>query len=166
MYDKKNPLSRGIVGQSARAILIDSQDNLILFKRNKPGVPIYWATPGGHVEQTDKSVEAALKRELAEELNARIINVSRVFIYSFISPTGLIVEHLFVARLAQMDESAPRSGAEFQNPDIYGTYEIERINLHHAGLESLNLQPGALKRFIIDNKDALTVMAKKPDFQL
>ena len=166
MYDKKNLLGKNIVEQSARAILIDSQDNLILFKRNKPGVPIYWATPGGHVEQTDKSIEAALKRELAEELNARVINISQVFIYSSISPTGLIVEHFFVARLARMDESAPRPGVEFQNPDAHGTYKIERINLHHASLESLNLQPGALKRFVIDNKDALIAIAKEPDSQL
>ena len=159
MHEEKDVLSKEIVGQSARAILIDGQDNLILFKRNKPGAPVYWVTPGGRVEQTDNSVETTLKRELLEELNARVTNISRVFIYSSVSTTGLIIEHFFVARLASINESAPRSGLEFQNPNIHGTYEMERIKLLQVDWTPLNLKPEALKGFIMANEYALITMA-------
>lgn len=52
--------------RAARAILIDDLGRLVLIKRTKPGQPPYWTAPGGGVEDTDASVEAALYRELAE----------------------------------------------------------------------------------------------------
>lgn len=48
--------------------MIDDDGRLLLIKRTKPGQAPYWTTPGGGVEDTDESVEAALQRELAEEL--------------------------------------------------------------------------------------------------
>ena len=56
--------------QAARAILIDDDGRLVLIKRTKPGQAPYWTAPGGGVDATDVSVEAALHRELAEELGA------------------------------------------------------------------------------------------------
>ena len=151
---KKRP-----VKQLVRAILIDDAGNLIFFKRKKPGRPLYWTTPGGHVDRTDSSLQAALHRELSEELNARAADVARVFIYSFVAPDGLVIEHFFVARLTEMDESAARSGPEFQHPEINGTYEIGKVDLHQSGLQSLDLKPEPLKEFILANQSALIVLA-------
>ena len=159
MSSSRNILGEQTIRQSARAILIDNADNLILFRRNKPGRPTYWATPGGSVDKTDRSLKAALQRELVEELNARATNIAQVFICSSPSADDLIIEYFFVARLVKMDESASRSGAEFQNPNINGTYEVDRIDLHQDELESLNLKPELLKQFILANKDALILLA-------
>lgn len=68
--------------RAARAILIDDRDRLVLIRRTKPGQVSYWTAPGGGVEDTDASVEAALHRELAEELGAEASGVSRVFLFS------------------------------------------------------------------------------------
>ena len=40
---------RPVVKRTARAVLLDG-DDLILIKRTKPGVDPYWLTPGGGVE--------------------------------------------------------------------------------------------------------------------
>lgn len=57
-----------VVKRSARAILIDRQHRLVLIRRTTPGQAPYWTTPGGGVEPGDASTEAALARELREEL--------------------------------------------------------------------------------------------------
>lgn len=54
--------------RAARAILIDDRGRLMLVTRTKPGQAPYWTAPGGGVEATDTSVEAAMYRELREEL--------------------------------------------------------------------------------------------------
>jgi ADP-ribose pyrophosphatase YjhB (NUDIX family) len=64
--------------------LIDDDGRLLLIKRTKPGQAPYWTTPGGGVEDTDESVEAALQRELAEELGVEASGaapVCRVTVY-------------------------------------------------------------------------------------
>lgn len=45
--------------RSARAVLIDSQDRLVLIKRTRPGQLSYWTAPGGGVEDTDPSLEGS-----------------------------------------------------------------------------------------------------------
>jgi 8-oxo-dGTP pyrophosphatase MutT (NUDIX family) len=56
-----------VVKRSARVILLDG-DELVLIKRTKPGREPYWVTVGGGVEADDESIEAALQREVFEEL--------------------------------------------------------------------------------------------------
>ncbi|MFC7618580.1 NUDIX domain-containing protein [Actinokineospora soli] len=99
-------LSVAVGRRAARAILIDDLARLVLIKRIKPGQAPYWTAPGGGVENTDASVEAALHRELAEELGAEVTHVSQVFLFSSPSDAGVAVQHFFVARLARLDESA------------------------------------------------------------
>ena len=79
MMEERNLSHEQAVRQLSRAILIDDAGRLLLFRRNKPGQSVYWATPGGYVEGSDQSAEGALERELAEELNARAANLGRVF---------------------------------------------------------------------------------------
>lgn len=143
--------------RAARAILIDELGRLVLIKRTKPGQAPYWTTPGGGVEDADASVEAALYRELAEELGAKATDASQVFLFSTPSDRGVAVQHFFVARLASLDETA-RSGAEFTDPSR-GGYDLDRVGLGEDDLGSIDLKPAELKEFILANREALLIEA-------
>lgn len=147
-----------VVGRrTARAILIDDLGRLVLIKRTKPGQAPYWTAPGGGVEDGDASVEAALYRELAEELGAKATDASQVFLFSSPSDSGVAVQHFFVVRLTSLDESA-RNGPEFDDPSR-GGYELDRVDLRGDDLAAIDLKPAALKEFILANREALLVEA-------
>lgn len=141
--------------------MIDDRDRLVLIKRTKPGQAPYWTAPGGGVEDTDASVEAALYRELAEELGAEATRASQVFLFSSPSDAGVAVQHFFVAKLTKLDESA-RSGPEFSDPSR-GSYDVDRIDLRGNDLVSIDLKPAELKQFILANREALLVEATTED---
>jgi ADP-ribose pyrophosphatase YjhB (NUDIX family) len=143
--------------QAARAILIDDDGRLVLFRRTWPGQPPYWTAPGGGVDASDESVEAALHRELAEELGAKASGAARVFLFSSPSEAGVAVQHFFVARLRKLDESA-RGGPEFRDASR-GGYDLDRIGLLGDDLASVDLKPDALKEFILANREALLAEA-------
>jgi 8-oxo-dGTP pyrophosphatase MutT (NUDIX family) len=54
--------------ERVRAILITPANTMLVIKRTKPGMAPYWVLPGGHADDTDSSLEAALRREIREEL--------------------------------------------------------------------------------------------------
>ena len=56
-----------VVRPAARAILLDRRDRVFLHRFVVPGDPGVWITPGGALEDGE-SLEDALRRELAEEL--------------------------------------------------------------------------------------------------
>ena len=129
---------------------------LVLIKRTKPGRGTYGTTPGGGVEESDATPEAALHRELTEELGATATShVSQVLLLSAPSPDGLVIDHLFVARLVGLDESR-RYGPEFSDPGR-GTYDVERVDLAGDALAPVDLKPAELKDYILANRDALLV---------
>ena len=142
---------------AARAILIGNLGRLVLIKRTKPGQMPYWTAPGGGVEETDASVEAALYRELAEELGAEATNASQVFLFSSPSDAGVAVQHFFVARLVSLDAST-RSGPEICDPSR-GGYELDRVDLLGKRLALVDLKPTALKEFILANREALLAVS-------
>ncbi len=146
-----------VVGRRARAILIDEHDRLVLIRRTKPGQATYWTAPGGGVEDTDASVEDALRRELAEELGAEASGAARVFLFSSPSGAGVSVQHFFVARLTKLDATV-RSGPEFEDSSR-GGYDPDRIDLRGDDLASIDLRPTALKEFILANRAALLAEA-------
>jgi 8-oxo-dGTP pyrophosphatase MutT (NUDIX family) len=141
--------------RSARAILIDDDGSLVLIWRTRPGVPVYWTTPGGGIEDTDASAEAAMCRELFEELGATATGASQVFLVSGPSESGLKIQYFFVARLASLDLFL-RNGAEFANP-AKGRYDPDRVTLLDDGgaLAAIDLRPPELKAFILANREAL-----------
>jgi ADP-ribose pyrophosphatase YjhB (NUDIX family) len=143
--------------RSARAILLDGQGRVLLIRRTKLGREPYWTTPGGGVEADDASIEAALHRELAEELGATTEAVCQVFLNTVPTDAGPAVEHYFVARLAAFDLSA-RTGSEFADP-ARGGYEVVRIPLTDADMGPLDLVPPRLKEFVLANREALLVAA-------
>lgn len=145
--------------RAARAILIDDGGRLVLIKRTKPGQDPYWTAPGGGVESNDVSVEAALFRELAEELGAKVRGASQVFLFSSPSDAGVAVQHFFVARLLSLDESQ-RTGPEFSDTSR-GGYELDRVDLQGDDLGTIDLKPPALKEFILANREALLAEAAR-----
>jgi ADP-ribose pyrophosphatase YjhB (NUDIX family) len=146
-----------IVRRSARAILVDDRARLVLIKRTKPGQVPYWTTAGGGVEDSDASVEAAMRREIFEELGAKAGQASQVFMVSDQSPDGIRVQHFFVARLVSLDLAA-RTGPEFLDPSR-GTYEDDYVDLHADALVGIDLKPPELKDFILANRTALLAEA-------
>jgi len=146
-----------ITRHSARAILIDDDGHLVLIKRTRPGQVPYWTTAGGGVEDSDASMEAAMHREVAEELGAKATAATRVFLFSEVRERGTAVAHFFVARLVSLDVST-RTGPEFADP-ARGTYDPDRVDLRGAALESVDLRPLALKAFILANREALLAEA-------
>lgn len=142
-----------VVKRSARAIMIDDQGHLVLIKRTKPGSSPYWTAPGGGVEPDDPSVEAALVRELREELGAEVDSAQQVFLVSNPAGDGVGVQHFFVCRLRKVD-LAQRSGPEFDDP-ARGSYDFDRVALINDDLSQVDLKPAELRTFVMANRVAL-----------
>jgi ADP-ribose pyrophosphatase YjhB (NUDIX family) len=143
----------GIARRSARAIIIDDRARLVLIKRTKPGRAPYWTTAGGGVEESDASVEAAMRREIFEELGAETGAASQVFMVSQQTPRGVRVQHFFVTRLVRLDLAA-RNGPEVLDPSR-GAYDPDYVDLSADGLAGVDLVPAELKDFILANRTAL-----------
>jgi ADP-ribose pyrophosphatase YjhB (NUDIX family) len=57
--------------ERVRAVLTTPANTMLAIKRIRPGVEPYWVVPGGGVEPDDPDREAALARELREEIAGR-----------------------------------------------------------------------------------------------
>ncbi len=99
---------------TADAVVIQSGHVLMVKRRAEPGKGL-WALPGGYVNaNTDKSVEAAMLRELREETQIKVpapvlkgsIVRSKVFDAIDRSPRGRIITHAFHIQLP--DGELPR----------------------------------------------------------
>ncbi len=99
---------------TADAVVIQSGHVLMIKRRAEPGKGL-WALPGGYVNaNTDKSVEAAMLRELREETQIKVplpvlkgsIVRSKVFDAIDRSPRGRIITHAFHIQLP--DGELPR----------------------------------------------------------
>jgi 8-oxo-dGTP pyrophosphatase MutT (NUDIX family) len=135
-----------------RAILLDSKSDLILIKRIKTDQSPYWVAPGGGVEVTDLSLEAALRRELAEELGATV-EIERLVLELGAEHGGNLVssQSFFLCHLLTMNPEK-RNGPEFSNP-AHGFYEVESIPLQATDLAPLNILPAPLKDFLLNLAD-------------
>lgn len=156
--------SRPVVKRTARAILLDGNE-MILIKRTKPDRPPYWITPGGGVEPEDATVVDALHREVEEELGAKVTDVVPVFVDTVEhiddrGITGVKVQHFFVCRLESMDPSL-RHGPEVDEPS--GEYEIVRIPFTRMGLASVEVVPLSLRHYLDGNIEGVRAL-HAPDF--
>lgn len=141
-----------VVKRSARAILLDG-DELVLIKRTKPGRDPYWVTVGGGVEADDKSIEAALHREVFEELGGTLERAELVHLITDSLDGGIGIQHIFAARLVSMDLTE-RTGTEFGKPER-GAYEVVRVPFTPAAVGELNLMPPQLAQFIAVSTGAI-----------
>ncbi|MCL6736106.1 NUDIX domain-containing protein [Streptomyces neyagawaensis] len=65
------------VRHNVRAVLVDG-GQLVFLRRGWPGGTTYYTTVGGGVEAEDADLEAALRREVMEEIGATIGPASEV----------------------------------------------------------------------------------------
>ncbi|TQF01942.1 NUDIX domain-containing protein [Kitasatospora acidiphila] len=149
-----------IVKRNARVILLDGDelDQLVLIRRTKPGREPYWVTVGGGVESSDNSVEAALHREVFEELGGAIHPPRLVHLITDELEEGLGVQHIFVARLKEMDLEA-RTGTEFAKPER-GGYEVVRVPFTAEAVRGIQLMPPQLADFIAANIEAIRTVSE------
>ena len=152
-------MAEPITKSSARAILLDGED-LVLFKRTRPGQTPYWTTIGGGVEPEDPDVEAALHREVFEEIGGVVHSAQLVHLITERVPGGLKVQYIFAARLASMDPGR-RTGDEFDQPER-GEYELVRLPFMPEAVLGIDLMPASLRRFIAANTEAIRSVLDHP----
>jgi ADP-ribose pyrophosphatase YjhB (NUDIX family) len=148
-----------IVKRNARAVLLDG-DELVLIKRTKPGRDPYWVTVGGGVEEDDDNIEAALHREIFEELGGRLERAELIHLITDRLEGGIGVQHIFAARLAGMDLSV-RTGTELSKPER-GSYDNVRVPLTAEDVSELDLMPPELAEFVADNIEAIVSVLDVP----
>lgn len=137
-----------------RAVLVDDEGRLVVFRRIRPGREPYYTTPGGGVEPGDTTLAAALRRELDEELRAEITEPVSLLAIDRVHDNGKHNRHLiFAARLVTM-HPAEKYGPEFSDP-TRGAYELARIPFTRAGIAAANLRPPQLKEYLETNADAV-----------
>ncbi|MEU1623962.1 NUDIX hydrolase [Streptomyces sp. NPDC020096] len=157
--DTPDPVARPVVKRTARAILLDG-DQFLLIKRTKPGEAPYWITPGGGVEPEDATVVDALHREVDEELGAKVADVVPAFVDTVEhiredGARGVKVQHFFVCRLASMDLSR-RHGPEVDEPS--GTYEFVRVPFTREGVASVDVVPASLRAYLDANIEGVRAL--------
>ncbi|KRV47272.1 NUDIX hydrolase [Wenjunlia vitaminophila] len=150
---------RPVVKRTARAILLDG-DDLVLIKRTKPHRAPYWITPGGGVEPGDDTVVDALRREVDEELGATVTHVVPAFVDTVPHTTedgrhGVKVQHFFVCRLRAMDP-ARRHGPEVEEPN--GEYDIVRVPFSPEGIASVEVVPPSLRDYLSANVEGVRAL--------
>ncbi|MFY7067092.1 NUDIX hydrolase [Nocardiopsis changdeensis] len=150
-----------IVKQSARALLFDEHRRLVLIKRTKPGQEPYWVSVGGGLEPEDADAEAALHREVSEELGGKIDRVRQVLLITDDLPGGVGLQHVFVARLLSAD-LGQRTGAEFTEPGR-GTYEVVAVPATRDTLADIRLLPPRLADFLQANLHGLLALVNQGD---
>ena len=146
--------------ERVRAVLFDGNE-IVLFRRQRPGVPVYWAFPGGGVERDDADLAAALRRELDEELYARVSEPVPLVAAATEDLLGRPeIQHLYACRVLSMDFEQ-RHGAEFTNP-AKGTYEVVRVPFTAEDLSALVLVPPPLADYVLANVDAIRASVADP----
>ncbi|WP_396449422.1 NUDIX domain-containing protein [Actinomadura sp.] len=136
------------VRRSVRALLLDG-GALVLLRRTRPGRPVYWTAPGGKIEPSDASPEAALRRELDEELGAVAGPVRQVFACAEQGPDLHRLNVFYVCRLVSMDLSR-RHGPEFDDPSN-GRYDVDIVPCTPAALAPIDLIPETLGAYLRDH---------------
>ncbi|MGA5198571.1 NUDIX hydrolase [Streptomyces exfoliatus] len=121
--------------ERVRAVLVTADDTMLVIRRTRPGIPEYWVLPGGGVEPSDESREAALHREIHEEIagKADIIRLLHMM------ETDDERQLFYLARIATWSFD-DRTGPEF-SAEGRGEYALEEIPLTLEGLDGIDLKP-------------------------
>ncbi|MER6136299.1 NUDIX domain-containing protein [Streptomyces sp. NPDC001815] len=139
------------VRHKARAILFDGS-RLVFLRRGWPGCLPYCTAVGGSVEPEDADLEAALRREVMEEIGATIGPATEVFTLTEAGGATTVVQHYFLADVLDMDLGR-RHGPEIDDPDT-GVHEPVRVAPDVPAVSALNLQPAEFARFVLDHVTA------------
>jgi 8-oxo-dGTP pyrophosphatase MutT (NUDIX family) len=132
-----------------RAVLLTGHSSIIVIRRDRPGRAPYRVLPGGAVEPTDPSIEAALARELYEELGAQAVIGPRLATITAAMHDGTTaIQHLHLARLVALDPSQA-TAPEYTDPAA-GTYSPEELPLAIPAIQAANLLPQQAVDLLID----------------
>lgn len=148
-----------VTRRSARAVLVDGSD-LLLIKRTRPDQEPYWVTIGGGVEPEDATLEDTLRREVLEEVGAQIRHVAQILVLVDRSDERIAVQHIFLAELAPV-ELVERTGKELNMPSR-GGYELVRVPFTSEGIAAVDLRPAALSEYLRATHDALLASIHVP----
>ncbi|WP_420168278.1 NUDIX hydrolase [Streptomyces violaceoruber] len=118
-----------------RAVLVTPDDMMLVIRRTRPGVPEYWVLPGGGVEAEDASREAALHREIHEEIAGKADIVRLLHTMESDDERQLF----YLARITTWSFD-DRTGPEF-SAEGRGEYALEEIPLTLEGLDGIDLKP-------------------------
>ncbi|MGW1014625.1 NUDIX hydrolase [Streptomyces termitum] len=121
--------------ERVRAVLVTPDDTMLVIRRTRPGVPEYWVLPGGGVEPEDASREAALHREIHEEIAGKADIVRLLHTLESDGERQLF----YLARITTWSFE-DRTGPEF-SAEGRGAYALEEIPLTPAGLDGIALKP-------------------------
>ncbi|MGW3649334.1 NUDIX domain-containing protein [Streptomyces sp. NPDC000878] len=129
------------VRHNVRAVLLDG-GQLVFLRRGWPGGALYYTTVGGGVEAEDADFEAALRREVMEEIGATIGPATEFLTLTEPGEKATVVQHFFRAEVLDMDPGH-RSGPELDDPDI-GDFSPVRVALDASAVRALELHPPEL----------------------
>ncbi|GAA2615519.1 NUDIX hydrolase [Streptomyces tubercidicus] len=121
--------------ERVRAVLVTADDTMLVIRRTKPGVPVYWVLPGGGVEAHDESREAALHREIHEEIAGKADIIRLLHTLETVGERQLF----YLARIATWSFE-DRTGPEF-NAEGRGEYALEEVPLTVEGIDEIDLKP-------------------------
>ena len=143
--------------ERVRAVLVTPGGCMLAIRRDRPGRATYWVLPGGRVGPADQSLEAALGREIREEVAGEVDIISLLHVLD--SGAAEKRQYFYLGRIASWDLAA-RTGPEFSEPDR-GTYQLDQVPLTTAGLGVIDLQPtaiaGLLRDAIAEGRDLFTL---------
>jgi len=109
----------------------------------------------------DQSLEAALSREISEEIAGEADITSLLQVLD--SGSGDERQYFYLGRIASWDFAA-RTGPEFSEPGR-GTYQLEQIPLTAAGLGAIDLKPTAVAGLLRDAVAAGCDLFTLPDLR-
>lgn len=121
--------------ERVRAVLVTADDTMLVIRRARPGIPEYWVLPGGGVEPGDESREAALHREIHEEIAGKADIIRLLHTMESDDERQLF----YLARIATWSFD-DRTGPEF-SAEGRGEYALEEIALTMEGLDGIDLKP-------------------------
>ncbi|MGW5782270.1 NUDIX domain-containing protein [Streptomyces sp. NPDC003863] len=130
--------------ERVRAILTTPSLTLLLIKRVKPDVPVYWVVPGGKVEASDATLEDALRREIREEIAGEVEHLRLLHVLE----DGEDRQHFYLAPISTWSFE-DRTGPEFSQ-EGRGEYLLEEIPLTPEALRGINLKPDAITEVIVN----------------
>lgn len=130
------------MNERVRAILITSAGTMLVIRRVRPGRPPYWVLPGGGVESGDESLEAALAREVREE----IAGIPQIAGLLTVLQSEQERSYYYLARISQWS-FADRTGPEFTEPGS-GEYHLEELPLTAQALDAIALKPDDLAAWL------------------
>ncbi|MGH3273014.1 MAG: NUDIX hydrolase [Streptosporangiaceae bacterium] len=124
--------------ERVRAVLVTPAGTMLAIRRNRPGQPAYWVLPGGHVDPGDADTEAALHREIAEEIAGEPRIASLLHVLGDADER----QYFYLARISTWSFE-DRTGPEFSEPGR-GEYQLQEIPLTSDGLSAVSLKPDPL----------------------